>query len=116
VLTEEQQIELGSETLPTVGSAGHRIGKCKPCAFLYKKGCLNGMACPFCHLCEEGEKQRRQKERADKNKKPLRKQRREVRREGKEKVTAFAAIPDGDNRRDCEFEVFSGSDGPVPQE
>jgi len=97
VLTEEQQAELGSETLPTVGSAGHRIGKCKPCAFLHKKGCLNGTACPFCHLCEEGEKQRRQKERAEKTKKPLRKQRREVRTESKEKA-------------------LSESDGPAPQE
>mmetsp|Transcript_37513 Transcript_37513/g.100523 ORF Transcript_37513/g.100523 Transcript_37513/m.100523 type:complete len:384 (+) Transcript_37513:93-1244(+) len=94
VLTEEQQAVLGSEALPTVGSAGHRIGKCKPCAFLYKKGCLNGTACPFCHLCEEGEKQRRQKDRAEKNKKPLRKQRREIRRESQEKALSDAEGPE----------------------
>ncbi|CAK0852122.1 unnamed protein product [Prorocentrum cordatum] len=90
----EQQAVLGSEALPTVGSAGHRIGKCKPCAFLYKKGCLNGTACPFCHLCEEGEKQRRQKDRAEKNKKPLRKQRREIRRESQEKALSDAEGPE----------------------
>jgi hypothetical protein len=54
--------ELGSSELPTVGSAGHRWGICKPCAFLYKRGCENGVQCSFCHLCDSGEKKRRQKE------------------------------------------------------
>jgi hypothetical protein len=54
--------ELGSKELPTVGSAGHRTGTCKPCAFFYTKGCGNGINCPFCHLCPAGEKKRRQKE------------------------------------------------------
>jgi len=47
---------------PTVGSAGHYNGTCKPCAFLYTKGCQNGMQCEFCHLCPPTEKRRRQKE------------------------------------------------------
>mmetsp|Transcript_62199 Transcript_62199/g.161315 ORF Transcript_62199/g.161315 Transcript_62199/m.161315 type:complete len:171 (+) Transcript_62199:306-818(+) len=54
--------ELGSSDMPTVGSRNHRLGNCKPCAFLHTKGCKNGQECPFCHLCERGEKKRRQKE------------------------------------------------------
>lgn len=55
--------ELGSPELPTVGSAGHRSGNCKPCAFAHTKGCENGANCAFCHLCGPGEKKRRQKQR-----------------------------------------------------
>jgi hypothetical protein len=51
---------LGSPELPTVGSVGHYFRKCKPCAFIHKKGCANGTECQFCHLCEPGEKRRRQ--------------------------------------------------------
>jgi len=54
--------QLGSPALPTVGSANHRLGSCRPCAFLYTKGCANGVQCTFCHLCEAGEKKRRRKE------------------------------------------------------
>mmetsp|Transcript_110582 Transcript_110582/g.276968 ORF Transcript_110582/g.276968 Transcript_110582/m.276968 type:complete len:339 (-) Transcript_110582:67-1083(-) len=57
--------ELGSPDKPTLGSANHRFGNCKPCAFLYTKGCMNGVGCPFCHLCDAGEKKRRQKEKKD---------------------------------------------------
>lgn len=53
---------LGSDELPTVGSAGHYAFRCKPCAFL-SKGCNNGLHCPWCHLCEPGEKGRRRKQR-----------------------------------------------------
>jgi len=53
---------LGTSELPTVGSAGHQLGACKPCAFLYTKGCGNGVQCQFCHLCEPGEKKRRAKD------------------------------------------------------
>eukprot|EP00930_Biecheleria_cincta_P009203 TRINITY_DN11089_c0_g1_i2.p1 TRINITY_DN11089_c0_g1~~TRINITY_DN11089_c0_g1_i2.p1 ORF type:complete len:335 (-),score=54.53 TRINITY_DN11089_c0_g1_i2:189-1193(-) len=45
--------------LPSVGSAGHSAGTCKPCAFLHSKGCTSGQGCQFCHLCGEGEKERR---------------------------------------------------------
>jgi len=55
------QTELGSPQLPTVGSAGHYLRSCKPCAFVHTKGCENGVHCPFCHLCDAGEKKRRQK-------------------------------------------------------
>jgi len=43
------------------GSIAHRLGKCKPCAFMYKEGCRSGMDCPYCHLCPPGEKQRRKR-------------------------------------------------------
>ncbi|CAE7574913.1 hpaIIM [Symbiodinium sp. CCMP2592] len=46
---------LGSPELPSVGSRDHRLGGCKPCAFLVK-GCQNGIMCKFCHLCDAGEK------------------------------------------------------------
>ncbi|CAL1157004.1 unnamed protein product [Cladocopium goreaui] len=52
----------GTKELPSVGSAGHAFGTCKPCGFFYAKGCLNGAACSFCHLCDRGEKKRRQKQ------------------------------------------------------
>ncbi|CAE7899557.1 FACE1 [Symbiodinium necroappetens] len=52
----------GSFELPSIGSQGHSVGQCKPCAFLHTKGCDNGAVCKFCHLCEPGEKKRRQKE------------------------------------------------------
>jgi len=57
---------LGSDALPTVGSAMHHASRCKPCAFMRKKeGCNNGVNCAFCHLCEEGEKKRRKKEKKE---------------------------------------------------
>jgi len=52
---------LGSPEMPTVGSAGHYLKRCKPCAFILK-GCSSGVECKFCHLCEYGEKKRRKKE------------------------------------------------------
>jgi len=57
------QPELGSPEFPTVGSSNHRLGTCKPCAFAHRTGCENGTNCAFCHLCEPGEKKRRQKRR-----------------------------------------------------
>merc|ERR1719464_950601 len=52
----------GSRELPSIGSAAHAAGRCKPCAFAYTKGCANGLSCPFCHLCDADEKKRRRKE------------------------------------------------------
>eukprot|EP00929_Paragymnodinium_shiwhaense_P115152 TRINITY_DN8383_c0_g1_i1.p1 TRINITY_DN8383_c0_g1~~TRINITY_DN8383_c0_g1_i1.p1 ORF type:complete len:305 (+),score=54.39 TRINITY_DN8383_c0_g1_i1:109-915(+) len=53
---------LGTALLPTLGSAGHDIGECKPCAFFWKdNGCVNGMYCQFCHKCDAAEKKKRQK-------------------------------------------------------
>jgi len=52
----------GSAELPSVGSGQHDAGRCKPCAFVHSKGCADGVLCQFCHLCEPGEKKRRQRE------------------------------------------------------
>lgn len=57
--------ELGTPQMPTVGSAFHGQGRCKPCAFLHTKGCSNGVDCQFCHLCQPGEKKRRLKTKKD---------------------------------------------------
>lgn len=51
----------GSAALPSIGSREHFAGECKPCAFLHTKGCNDGAMCRFCHICEAGEKKRRQK-------------------------------------------------------
>jgi len=53
---------LGSSEMPTVGSSGHNVGMCKPCAFFHTRGCGNGVQCTFCHLCPPDEKRKRQKE------------------------------------------------------
>lgn len=57
-----QPIVVCSDQCPTVGSQGHWLGTCKPCAFLHTKGCGNGASCQFCHLCDKGEKKRRAKD------------------------------------------------------
>jgi hypothetical protein len=59
----ERAPALGSAALPSRGSALHRYGACKPCAFVYQEGCENGVECQFCHLCDPGERKRRKKER-----------------------------------------------------
>jgi len=51
----------GCPELPSVGSAGHHIGRCKPCAFVHTRGCSGGVTCTFCHLCQPGERKMRQK-------------------------------------------------------
>mmetsp|Transcript_69404 Transcript_69404/g.162536 ORF Transcript_69404/g.162536 Transcript_69404/m.162536 type:complete len:197 (-) Transcript_69404:19-609(-) len=61
--TPEAQLPWEPTELPSLGSQGHYSGDCRPCAFLYAKGCLNGAMCNFCHLCDRGEKKRRQKAR-----------------------------------------------------
>ncbi|CAK0872093.1 unnamed protein product, partial [Prorocentrum cordatum] len=53
----------GQDALPSRGSALHRYGACKPCAFIYREGCKGGSDCQFCHLCEPGERKARKKER-----------------------------------------------------
>jgi len=55
----------GSPELPSVGSAGHAVGRCKPCAFFHTSGCANDLTCKFCHLCEPGEKKRRRREKIE---------------------------------------------------
>mmetsp|Transcript_51778 Transcript_51778/g.133525 ORF Transcript_51778/g.133525 Transcript_51778/m.133525 type:complete len:293 (+) Transcript_51778:92-970(+) len=48
--------------LISIGSGNHHMGRCKPCAFIHTKGCASGVNCTFCHLCDPGEKKRRQQE------------------------------------------------------
>lgn len=58
-----EEAQLGSDEIPTLGSQGHHVGRCRPCAFVWKdEGCLAGIECQFCHLCDSGEKKRRAKE------------------------------------------------------
>jgi len=59
------ETEVGSAELPTIGSLGHQLGTCKPCAFFHKRGCANAAQCIFCHLCDPSEKKRRQKEKIE---------------------------------------------------
>jgi len=40
--------------LPSVGSAQHAHGQCKPCAHCWRpQGCFKGSSCEFCHICDE---------------------------------------------------------------
>jgi len=40
----------------------HNSGQCRPCAWFWReRGCLNGDACGYCHLCPEGELKARKK-------------------------------------------------------
>jgi len=53
------------EALPSLGSVFHSVGTCKPCGFFHKNGCGAGHQCDFCHLCDSGEKKRRQREKRE---------------------------------------------------
>jgi len=47
----------------SVGSESHGTGECKPCAWFWKpEGCKNDKECLYCHLCPEGERRRKKKE------------------------------------------------------
>eukprot|EP00931_Biecheleriopsis_adriatica_P080388 TRINITY_DN5374_c0_g1_i11.p1 TRINITY_DN5374_c0_g1~~TRINITY_DN5374_c0_g1_i11.p1 ORF type:complete len:264 (+),score=62.26 TRINITY_DN5374_c0_g1_i11:779-1570(+) len=46
---------VSDDLLPSVGSALHGAGICKPCAWFWKAdGCQNGRECLHCHLCSKG--------------------------------------------------------------
>jgi len=64
----EPSVIVNGIEVPNVGSANHHLRQCKPCAFVHVKGCQDGTACQFCHLCDNGEKKRRKKERATQRK------------------------------------------------
>eukprot|EP00439_Symbiodinium_sp_Y106_P027710 s4090_g3.t1 len=52
---------------PSVGSALHGTGECKPCAWFWKpKGCQNGAECRHCHL-KAKDKHAKEEEQADVN-------------------------------------------------
>jgi hypothetical protein len=56
------QEDMGKPGIASAGSAGHHLGLCKPCDFVYRDSCRSGTACKFCHLCGPDENQRRKKE------------------------------------------------------
>jgi len=60
--TASEQFLSTPSQFPTIGSIGHFMGHCKPCAFVGTKGCTSGYECKFCHLCAPGEKKRRKRE------------------------------------------------------
>jgi len=50
----ECQSLTSDKVLPSAGSANHGLGLCRPCGFLYKGGCSEGVKCTFCHICLPG--------------------------------------------------------------
>jgi hypothetical protein len=59
----ENAVVSSDGTLPSVGSAMHGSGSCRPCAWFYKaQGCSNGSECRHCHLCPDGELKSRKKD------------------------------------------------------
>jgi hypothetical protein len=48
--------------VPSIGSAMHGHGCCKPCGFFWKSGgCRFGSDCQHCHLCPPREQKFRQR-------------------------------------------------------
>lgn len=48
--------------LPSIGSAAHATGQCRPCAWFHKpQGCHRGPECHRCHLCDSSEMGKRKK-------------------------------------------------------
>lgn len=55
-------LPLSQSMRPSVGSALHGTGFCKPCAWFWRpQGCGNGVECRHCHSCPENEIKRRRK-------------------------------------------------------
>eukprot|EP00971_Amphidinium_carterae_P170067 3369687-Amphidinium_carterae.1 len=65
VLCLDQALSPLGGDLPSVGSAEHPLGTCKPCAFFHKNGCEKGPECSFCHLCDDEEVKKRKREKKD---------------------------------------------------
>merc|ERR1719193_2991114 len=66
-LNPEMELPEGALTteLPSIGSASHGSGLCKPCAWFWKPGgCLNGRDCYHCHLCPRQELKARREAKA----------------------------------------------------
>eukprot|EP00928_Gymnodinium_smaydae_P055213 TRINITY_DN38807_c0_g1_i1.p1 TRINITY_DN38807_c0_g1~~TRINITY_DN38807_c0_g1_i1.p1 ORF type:complete len:317 (+),score=57.72 TRINITY_DN38807_c0_g1_i1:121-1071(+) len=61
----DEQLKVSDEALraaPSIGSAGHAGGQCRPCAHIWKPGrCSKGWSCTFCHLCDEADFRRMRK-------------------------------------------------------
>lgn len=53
-----------SAACPSVGSAEHHLGVCRPCDFASRGvECRVGATCQFCHLCGPGERKQRKAQR-----------------------------------------------------
>lgn len=50
--SEESQHQDEQKCL-SIGSVGHHEGKCRACAYFYKKKCVNGYKCLYCHFPHE---------------------------------------------------------------
>jgi len=61
---EDDRVEDGKMPGPSIGSASHGTGGCRPCAWYWKPdGCQNGENCMHCHMCPAGEIKTRKKAR-----------------------------------------------------
>jgi len=57
------KLVVGTAQCPSAGSVGHHAGLCKPCDFVHRGCCTNGVQCKFCHLCGPEENKLRKKQR-----------------------------------------------------
>jgi len=48
----------GDAHCPSVGSAQHHLGLCRPCDFLARGVCQAGAQCQYCHLCTAADSKR----------------------------------------------------------
>lgn len=49
--------------MPSIGSAGHANGECRPCTHSWRpQGCSKGWSCTYCHLCGEDELKQKKRE------------------------------------------------------
>jgi hypothetical protein len=51
--------------LTNIGSQGHGVRFCKPCAFFHTKGCESGDDCQFCHACAPDAKKVMKKQKSE---------------------------------------------------
>lgn len=57
-------LSVRDQEFSSIGSIGHHVGTCRPCAWRWKPtGCVKAEACEFCHLCEDGVRKTRKKAR-----------------------------------------------------
>lgn len=47
----QDEMVMGTPACPSVGSAGHWAGACRPCEYIHKGLCINAVSCKYCHLC-----------------------------------------------------------------
>lgn len=53
-LEQKQQIPL-----PSLGSDKHDVGECSPCVFWFKRSCVKGVSCQYCHYFHSGQRNKR---------------------------------------------------------